>query len=1189
MTRKIISVVLSFCMIMSCFAISGISASAAGVSDSTSASAGEPTGSQYAQDTIGGSNVLHCFNWTYNNIKANLADIAEAGYTAVQTSPVQQPKDYSASYHTMSDEWWKMYQPLNLDIAEEGTTYLGSPDDLQELCEAADTYGIKVIVDIVANHLANNGTDGGGFSHVNVNVDPDLYYSKYFHSSTSAINYNSRQSITQDHLGMPDLNTGNSYIQQKVLKLLKDCVDLGVDGFRFDAAKHIEVPTDSSSFASDFWSTVINGIKAYKDDVYVYGEVLGSAGIDISNYTTYMSVTDDEASSTARGGVTGSNAASLASYSYPKGAGDSKSVLWVESHDTYMDGSTSSLTSSQITKTWAIVGARAKSTGLFLARPNATMGAASTDTTWKNTAVAEVNKFKNFFDGTSEYMASSGKVAYVERGTQGVVISNLGSSTSISVPAHQIADGTYTDQISGNTFTVSGGTISGKVGSTGVAVVYNPDDVIVIPTVNPDDTYNVYLKPNSNWMQANARFAVYMFNDSGNAWVDMTAQSDGCYKASIPTAYTNIIFCRMNGSTTTNSWDNKWNQTGDLTAQSGKCYVMRSGSWDTGDWTSYTEPTTAAATTAAPTTAAPTTAAPTTAAPTTVEPTTEDPTQNDFYLFGYINGANYACEEDSENLGTYLFENGTLTATFAQDSYVAVRTNNGGWFMANGYPGDEVTTATLYSTAITGENSNKLRVPGGVTVTFTLTDNGNDTYTLSYTAQDEPTTAEPTTAEPTTAAPTTKPADTITVYFTDALGWGSCKVYYWGGSVTSPAWPGVAMTKYEINKYNQQVYSAEVPAGATGIIFANGTYQTEDITENIADGAWWYTNGKTTTNSGGTTVYKVTFVEPEEPTTAEPTTVEPTTVEPTTVEPTTAPEPEVVDRDGVLIVADNFNLILNPANGTRVIGDIYLTAGEYKFRVQEDRVLMGYNTSFTDNTPKGLTFNSKFKSQTTLITTGGTYRFQYDTSANALIVKKADSTTPPAYLTGDLHTVLKPVLGKEDSMASGSIYVAPGTYKFKAVNGTSECGYNTVINDATDPSKMLSISPNFSSSMTLNATGGVYTFTLFTKTNKFKVSYVNDSDESKTDVHIAGDLKIVLDDNDGESNIATATATVAADTYQIKVYNYGVIYTLGENLRDSGTKGLKSFYSTPLNFTASGGTYTFTFNKNTGVFEVNKK
>ena len=309
---------------------------------------------------------------------------------------------------------------------------------------------------------------------------------------------------------------------------------------------------------------------------------------------------------------------------------------------------------------------------------------------------------------------------------------------------------------------------------------------------------------------------------------------------------------------------------------------------------------------------------------------------------------------------------------------------------------------------------------------------------------------------------------------------------------------------------------------------------------------------------------------------------EPTTAEPTTEEPTTA-----VDRDGCLIVADDFNLVLNPANGTRVVGEIYLKAGEYKFRVQKDRVLMGYNSSFTDNTPKGLTFNSKFKAQTTLTATGGTYKFQFDTNSNALIVKKADTTTPPAYLTGDLHTILKPVAGKEDSMASGSLYVAPGTYEFKVVNGESECGYNTTINDSTGTS-MLSVNPKYKANMKLVATGGVYTFTLFTKTNKFKVAYVNDSDESKTDVHIAGGIKLVLNDNNGESNIATATAAIAADTYQIKVYNYGVIYTTGENLKDSGSKNLKSFYTTPLNFTATGGTYTFTFNKTTGKLTVQK-
>ena len=392
----------------------------------------------------------------------------------------------------------------------------------------------------------------------------------------------------------------------------------------------------------------------------------------------------------------------------------------------------------------------------------------------------------------------------------------------------------------------------------------------------------------------------------------------------------------------------------------------------------------------------------------------------------------------------------------------------------------------------------------------------------------------------------------------------------------------------------------------TGSDQADYTQATDKNDITLVDSTTALTNEFTFTAEADLSGEEPTTAEPttEEPTTAEPTTEEPTTEEPTTAEPTeepttaaptteaptestTVPQPEAVDRDGCLIVADDFNLVLNPANGTRVVGEIYLKAGEYKFRVQKDRVLMGYNSSFTDNTPKGLTFNSKFKAQTTLTATGGTYKFQFDTNSNALIVKKADTTTPPAYLTGDLHTILKPVAGKEDSMASGSLYVAPGTYEFKVVNGESECGYNTTINDSTGTS-MLSVNPKYKANMKLVATGGVYTFTLFTKTNKFKVAYVNDSDESKTDVHIAGGIKLVLNDNNGESNIATATAAIAADTYQIKVYNYGVIYTTGENLKDSGSKNLKSFYTTPLNFTATGGTYTFTFNKTTGKLTVQK-
>ena len=117
----------------------------------------------YAQATVQGSNILHCFNWSYNQIKSNLADIAKAGYTAVQTSPVQSPKDYNSSYQNTNDEWWKMYQPLGLSISN-GNTWLGTKDELTSLCTEAEKYNIKVVVDIVANHLANNGNDGGTYS-----------------------------------------------------------------------------------------------------------------------------------------------------------------------------------------------------------------------------------------------------------------------------------------------------------------------------------------------------------------------------------------------------------------------------------------------------------------------------------------------------------------------------------------------------------------------------------------------------------------------------------------------------------------------------------------------------------------------------------------------------------------------------------------------------------------------------------------------------------------------------------------------------------------------------------------------------------------------------------------------------------------------------------------------------------------
>ena len=82
----------------------------------------------------------------------------------------------------------------------------------------------------------------------------------------------------------------------------------------------------------------------------------------------------------------------------------------------------------------------------------------------------------------------------------------------------------------------------------------------------------------------------------------------------------------------------------------------------------------------------------------------------------------------------------------------------------------------------------------------------------------------------------------ITVYFTDAQNYGDVHVYYWSDG---PDWPGTPMTYVETNEYSQKIYRAEIPAAAVGIIFNGNGRQTADITENIADGSWWYTKEDT--------------------------------------------------------------------------------------------------------------------------------------------------------------------------------------------------------------------------------------------------------------------------------------------------------------------------------------------------------
>ena len=109
--------------------------------------------------------------------------------------------------------------------------------------------------------------------------------------------------------------------------------------------------------------------------------------------------------------------------------------------------------------------------------------------------------------------------------------------------------------------------------------------VILLMGVSNAWAANLYLLPNSNWKSDNARFAAYFFGN-GEKWVSMsntvTVAGTTYYKVEVPSGYTKVIFCRMNPSNSTNDWNNKWNQTGDLTIPTdGKnLFDKDNGTWD---------------------------------------------------------------------------------------------------------------------------------------------------------------------------------------------------------------------------------------------------------------------------------------------------------------------------------------------------------------------------------------------------------------------------------------------------------------------------------------------------------------------------------------------------------------------------------------------------------------------------------
>ena len=424
------------------------------------------------KDNIQDGVILHCFDWTLADIQEEIPNIAKAGFTAVQTSPVHERAGKGSV-------WYDVYRPYDFKIGNG----LGTEADLKALCAKAHEYGVKVIVDVVANH-----TDYS-------NVAERLLDLSLYHQLGHGIDWHNRNDVTHGEIGMKDLDTNNPTVQAIIKQYIQDLKACGVDGVRWDAIKHIGLPSEGDSFMKN----------VVDQEMYNYGEILdGTGGNDnvlFPEYQTYMSITDNGyGNGFANSFAGGSINESVGNFNQRK-AKTEKLVYWGESHDTYANDGGESKNKSQnvIDRAYAVVAGNNGATALYFSRPfqkdkGAIKFGDKGSVHFKDAEVAQVNHMHNVCAGEPNYYVKGNGVCAQVRKSGAIIVLGNGSDRDVTVAngagdGMWLKSGTYKDMVGGGVFTVNASTISGHVGESGIAVIYNAGPIVLTPEVvfNPAD------------------------------------------------------------------------------------------------------------------------------------------------------------------------------------------------------------------------------------------------------------------------------------------------------------------------------------------------------------------------------------------------------------------------------------------------------------------------------------------------------------------------------------------------------------------------------------------------------------------------------------------------------------------------------------------------------------------------------
>ena len=232
--------------------------------------AGEPTATTSSAYGTGVAGVAVALTgWRWQDVMSNLPAIRDAGYTAVLLSP--HTATCSGAFGGQG------YDPSDFRSFDGG---FGSEYDLGWLVRTAHYYGLQVYANMVMNHMCTHGDYS--YAHFSWND---------FHHDGQIANWSDTWSLeNQDLFGLNDLAQESTYVRGELWNYLVKTNDLGFDGYRFDAVKHVPLW---------YWRDhVVSNTNAWGK--YNFGEVydanldtLGtyaSAGMAVTDYNLYFAM-----------------------------------------------------------------------------------------------------------------------------------------------------------------------------------------------------------------------------------------------------------------------------------------------------------------------------------------------------------------------------------------------------------------------------------------------------------------------------------------------------------------------------------------------------------------------------------------------------------------------------------------------------------------------------------------------------------------------------------------------------------------------------------------------------------------------------------------------------------------------------------------------------------------------------------